>query len=118
MPSQLGHISRGIDGHFGLHALPGDLHEAKFTDGNTACLALSARMKLSICSASLFLFSRQLHVNEINYNDSTEIPQPELPGNFFSSFQVGFQCILLLVIAYAFIAAVYVNYMQGLRYAQ
>jgi hypothetical protein len=60
----------------------------------------------------LFIF-RKLHVNEVNDDDAADIPQPQLPGNFIGCFQVGFQGILFLVVAYAFIAAVYVNYMEG-----
>src|ERR1700722_3723062 len=56
---------------------------------------------------------RKLHIYEISYYDTAEVPQPELTGNFFSSFQVRFKGILFLVIAYTFIPAVHIDHMKG-----
>src|SRR5436190_8878992 len=63
----------------------------------------------------LSLILGKLHVNKIDNDDTANITQSQLAGNFFSRFKVCFQSILLLVIAYTFVATVYINYMQGLR---
>src|ERR1700722_867662 len=82
-----------------------------FEMGNTACLALSVRMKPSIASISFRLLSGSF----MSIKSTTKIPQPQLPRNFLGGFHIGFQGVLLLVIAHALIAAVYVDDVQGLR---
>src|SRR5690348_11133562 len=66
-----------------------------------------------VCNLS-FVFGK-FHINKINYNDAAYIAEPQLAGYFSRCFEVGFKSILLLVVAYAFITAVHINYMQGFR---
>src|ERR1700753_2494526 len=55
----------------------------------------------------------ELHIDEISHDDTAEIPEPELAGNFFCSLQIRFKSVLFLIIAYTFITAVYIYYVQG-----
>ncbi len=102
----------GVDVHFRLHALPGYLHEAKLGDGQYGMLGPVAAHKTFHCLYQFFLVIGQLHVNKVYHDDAANIAQAQLAGYFFGCFQVCFYRVLLLVVAYAFIAAVYINYMQ------
>ena len=57
----------------------------------------------------------QLHIYEVNNDNTTKISQPQLSCNLFSSFKVCFERILFLVIAYTFITTVDIDDMKGFR---
>src|SRR5690606_35004819 len=63
--------------------------------------------------SQVFLILRQFHINEIYHYNAPNIPQPELSRNLCCGFKVGFKSILLLVVSYTFVPAVYIYYMQG-----
>src|SRR5450432_304415 len=56
----------------------------------------------------------KFHIDKVSHDDSAKVPEPELACNFFSSFQVGLQCILFLVITDTFVTTVYINYVKCL----
>src|SRR5690606_4355190 len=60
-----------------------------------------------------FLILRQFHIDEIYHYNPPHIPQPELSRNLCGCFKFGFKIILLLVVSYTFVPAVYIYYMQG-----
>lgn len=57
----------------------------------------------------------EFHVYEIHDNNTADIAEPELSGDFFSRFQVCLQGVLFLVIANALVPTVYVYDVQGFR---
>ena len=58
---------------------------------------------------------RQIHVYEIDDDDTAHIPKPELSGQFVGSAEIDLQCILLLpVFRLCAVAAVYVHHVHGL----
>src|SRR5205809_7960433 len=74
---------------------------------------VTAHEVVHLLSEPFFVF-KQLHINKVyNYN-TADIPQPKLPRNFLRCLDIILKGILLLVIAYAFIAAIYINNMQSL----
>ena len=91
------------------------LHQSKLGDGENPCLALSLRIKLSMASASFFLFS----ISFISMKSTTwwyrQDHADEAAYNFFRSFRFVSQGILFLVIAYALVAAVNVYYVEELQ---
>src|SRR4051812_45457738 len=60
----------------------------------------------------LLFVLRHFHIDEIHHDNATDISKTKLTRNFISSFQVRFHRILLLVVAYAFVSAVYVNHVE------
>jgi hypothetical protein len=54
---------------------------------------------------------RKFHINKVRHDNTSQIAEPELARNFFRRFQIGFEGILLLVVTYALITAVYVDNM-------
>ena len=59
---------------------------------------------------------RFMHVDEIDYNDSTHIAKAQLTGDLFGGFHIDHQCVLILIFSVSrAIATIHINYMKGFR---
>ena len=61
----------------------------------------------------LALVFGEFHINEVYHDDATQVAQAQLTGDLISSFQVGLECILFLVVANALVSAVHIDHMQS-----
>ena len=74
-----------------MHPLPGQFQQAEhahFTDLNTRAIFFQSLFH------SLFnrmIIGRFVHINKINDNQTGQVTQPELAGNFVAGFQIGLQ---------------------------
>ena len=63
-----------IDIHFRLHRCRVICIRPNLVIGSTACFALSGRMNSSIASSKLLLVLQQFHIDEVNDDNSADIP--------------------------------------------
>ena len=75
--------------HLGLHALPGNLHEAKLADGQNTVAGTGGVYGGIQCLLQGFFFFGPRHIYKIYHNNTAQIPQPHLPRYFLCCFQVG-----------------------------
>ncbi len=104
-----------IDAHLRLHTLARNLHEAEFRYRQDGMLGPVDPHETFHGFMQALLVIGEFHVYEIHDDDTADIAEPELPGDFLCGFQVGLQGILFLVIAHTLVTAVDVDHVQGFR---
>ena len=62
----------------------------------------------------LLLVLRELHVDEVDHNDASDVAEPQLPCNLFCSLHIGLKGVFFLVVADTLVAAVDIDHMQCL----
>ena len=82
-----------IDSHFGPYPLTGDLHQSEFTQRqNRMFRPVDFHTGFHFIIQFLPVFG-QLHIDKINNDDASHIPQLQLPGHLFCGRQINFQGI-------------------------
>ncbi len=66
------------------------------------------------CLDERFFVLQVFHINEVNNDNSADVAQAHLPGDFFCCFQVDLQYSVILVRTAHFVAAVHVDCVHGL----
>jgi hypothetical protein len=100
VPLQVGHVLLHIDVHGGAHALTCDLHQSE----------LAQRQNVVACTVFLHVLAHalieqlpvlgQVHVDEVDHDDSSHITQSELSGQLIGSTEVGIECRAFLPILF------------------